>query len=37
MQYVLGGLTAVLLGAVARIIYLIRKHNKNNAAEATGD
>lgn len=33
MQYVLGGLTAVLLGAVARIIYLIRKHALPTEAE----
>ena len=26
MQYVLGGLAAILLGIIARIVQLIRKH-----------
>ncbi len=35
MPYILGGLAAILLGAVARIIHLIYKHTKtmNNTGE----
>lgn len=33
MQYVLGGLAAILLGVIARIIHLIRKHALTAEAE----
>ena len=33
MQYVLGGLAAILLGVIARIIHLIRRHRPPAEAE----
>ena len=33
MQYVLGGLAAILLGVIARIIHLIRKPARPPEAE----
>ena len=31
MPYVMGGLAAVFVGVVARIVHLVRKHKKKGA------
>ena len=32
MPYVIGGLAAVLVGVVARIVHLVRKHKRGKGA-----
>ena len=32
MPYVIGGLAAVFLGVVARIVHLVRKHKRRRGA-----